>query len=393
MTRKAERKRRVLGWAAIVAIGGGAALVAWRIVPDGGASAIALFALALAIGHRRMIAPPGVAVLTYHSVSPDAAWLPWSREITVHPDTLDRHLATLRRMGCAIGDGSDWTRRRLSGEASPGDAVVLHFDDGYLDNHLYAAPLLRRYRAPATFFASLDFIAPAASDDGAGYMTWPQLAALDADPLFAVEPHGVGHARVPVSARIVDHVTPANWRRHAWLQWAATPGPKHDWFRLALPLAVPVGAGIPESGLALATPAWTGAGRESATALGTRIERDLTECRNAWITRLGRAPEVFCWPENQTCAQARTIATALGYIATTGGRRRNVDGEPPEIISRIHIGDRALGIRWLAAEALHLRAAVRLMQGNHYWYLLLAPMNLTRKLVLAVRIRVGRPAA
>jgi len=392
MTRKAERKRRVLGWAVIVAIGGGAALIAWRMVPDGGASAIALFALALAIGHRRMIAPPGVAVLTYHSVSPDAAWLPWSREITVHPDTLDRHLATLRRMGCAIVDGNDWTRRRLTGEASPADAVVLHFDDGYLDNHLYAAPLLRRYRAPATFFASLDFIAPHASADGAGYMTWPQLAALDADPLFAVEPHGVDHARVPVSARIVDRVTPANWRRHAWLQWAATPGPKHDWFRLALPLAVPVGAGIPESGLALAAHAWTGTQRESDGARAGRIERDLTACRDAWTAQLGRAPHVFCWPENKCCADARAIAARLGYVATTGGRARNADGEPPAIISRIHIGDRALGVRWLAAEALHLRAAVRLMQGNHYWYLLLAPMNLTRKLVLALRVRIGRPA-
>lgn len=393
MTRKAERNRRVLGWAAIVAVGGAAAFVGWRLVPDGGASAVALFALALAIGHKRMIAPPGVAVLTYHSVSPDASWLPWAREITVHPATLDRHLATLRQMGCAILDGNDWTRRRLAGEVSPANAVVLHFDDGYLDNHEYAAPLLRHYHAPATFFASLDFIAPEASADGAGYMTWPQLAELDADPLFAVEPHGVGHARVPVSARIVDRVTPANWRRHAWLQWAATPGPKHDWFRLALPVAVPVGSGVPESGLALATPAWTGAGRESTADLAKRIERDLTACRDAWTERLARAPQIFCWPENKTCAQARTIAAALGYIATTGGCARNIDGEPPELISRIHIGDRALGIRWLPAEALHLRAAVRLMQGNHYWYLLLAPINLTRKLVLGLRSHIGRPPA
>ena len=53
------------------------------------------------------------------------------------------------------------------------------------------------------------------------------------------------------------------------------------------------------------------------------------------------------------------------------------------------MGDRAVGIRCLPIEALHLRAAVRLAQGNHYWYLLIAPMNLLRRFVMAVRGRIG----
>ena len=58
MTRKQERKRRLLAWAAIVAAGVLAA--AWL----GGLAGAAALSAALWLGHRWMILPPGVAVLT-----------------------------------------------------------------------------------------------------------------------------------------------------------------------------------------------------------------------------------------------------------------------------------------------------------------------------------------
>jgi len=391
MTRKQERRRRTARWASIVLIAFALAAAAWMLVPAGGPIvAVLLLAGALVLAHAGMIAPRGVAVLTYHSVSLDPSWLPWSKEISVHPATFERHLATLAAMGCAVIGTRDYVDRRRSGAALPPEAVLLHFDDGYLDNWLHAVPRLQRHGFAATFFASLDFIEPGdtpreAGGDESGYMSWAELDAIERMPLLEVEPHGVDHGRVPVSDRIVGRLTEANWRSLAWVQWAATPGPKHDWFRMALPVAVPIGAPVPESGLALAVPKWSGGVRESQAGLERRIEADLERCRMDFQARLGREPEIFCWPENVVGAEGRRIAAALGYRATTGGRGRNVAGEPAEIISRIHIGDRALGFRWLAAEALHLRAAVRLAQGNHYWYLLIAPMNATRALVMRAR--------
>ncbi len=244
MTRRQERRRRLRDWALIVAAGVLLALVAHRAARFGDALALVPVAVALSIAHRRMIAEPGVPILTYHSVGPDPAWLPWSREISVHPSTFERHLATLAAMRCTVIDTAELVALRRAGRAPPADAVALHFDDGYLDNWLHAAPALARHAMPATFFASLDFVAPDApvrrpGDADQGYMSWAELAALDRDPLFAVEPHGVDHGRVAVSERIVDRLTPANWRRLAWVQWAATPGPKHDWFRMPAPIAVP----------------------------------------------------------------------------------------------------------------------------------------------------------
>lgn len=394
MTRKQERRARVLRWAAtmIVGLAGGATLLAFTSEPAGWLLAPLCLMGAAAIGHRFMIAPPGVAILTYHSVSPAPGWLPWSREIAVHPRTFARHLAVLERIGATVLPTRVLTARRAAGAPLPPRAVAIHFDDGYLDNHAYAAPLLRRHGFAATFFPSLDFIEPDGSRrrDGLveGYMRWSELADLAATPGFEVEPHGVAHARVPVSDKTVGVLSPANWRSNAWLQWAAMPGAKYDWYRQTAPVAVPLGSPIPASGLALAQRAWVGGAHETTSAFAARIEGDLSECRATFIARLGYVPRIFCWPENKSCAEGRQIARSIGYIATTAGKGRNTAQEPAEILSRIHIGDRALGFRWLPAEALHFRASVRLMQGNHYWYLVVAPMNLMRQMVFAVRRRM-----
>ena len=387
MTRKQERRRRVLEWAGIV--GGGVVAAAWL---HGLAGAAALTA-ALWLGHRRMILPPGVAVLTYHSVARDPAWLPWAYEIAIAPETLARHLDALRAAGCNVLATRDYLARRAARTPLPPRAVVLHFDDGYLDNWLAAAPILRAAGMPATFFASLDFVEPGAvrgrDAEACGYMNWAELRALEADPLFEVEPHGVDHARVPVSSTATGVLTATNWRRHAWLQWAATDGPKHDWHRPALPVAVPLGSRVPESGLALASLAWRDGAREAPADLAARITGHLSLCREAFARELARAPEVFCWPENAAVPEGRRIAAALGYRATTGGRARNAAGEPIEVISRIHMGDRAIGVRWLWVEGLHARAATRLAQGNLYWYAVVGPMNVTRALVTNARRRMG----
>lgn len=388
MTRKQERRRRVLEWLAIVV--GGIVVAAW-LRDLAGAAALAA---ALWLGHRRMILAPGVAVLTYHSVARDPAWLPWAYEIAVAPETLARHLDALRAAGCTMLATHDYLTRRAAGAPLPPRPVLLHFDDGYLDNWLVAAPMLRARRLPATFFASLDFVEPgerarAAGAEPCGYMNWPELRALDADPLFAVEPHGVDHGRVPVSAYSTEVLTAANWRRHAWMQWAATDGPKHDWHRAPVPAAVPLGSRVPESGLALASIAWRDGAHETAADLEARITGQLSLCRSVFERELDHPPQVFCWPENAAVAKGRRIAAALGYRATTGGRRRNAADEPVDVISRIHMGDRALGFRWRWAEGWHARGAARLAQGNLYWYCVVGPMNLTRILVTRLRRAMG----
>ena len=387
--RRDDRNRRVRAWAACAAGGGAVGVLLWM----SGSAILTAAALlgGLALGHRFMIAPRGIPILTYHSVSPDASWLPWADEISVHPETLRNHLRAIRVMGCEIISTRRLVEARRLGEAPPGRPVVLHFDDGYLDNWLHAAPILREERAPATFFASLDFVAPGeeprpqdASDDR-GYMNWAELDRLDGEPLFDVEPHGIDHGRVPVSGRIVGTLTAANWRDLAWMQWAEVPGPKHDWYLDEAPPAVPLGSPVPESEGALAAPAFRDGRRETGAEYRARVADHLCRCMAEFRGRLGRAPEIFCWPENRVSAAARDVAASLGYSATTGGEGRNIAAEPPFILSRIHAGDRALGFRFGPAERIHIRAVIGLFEGNHYWYFVTAPMSLIRRAVMALR--------
>ncbi|MBI1745189.1 MAG: polysaccharide deacetylase family protein [Acidobacteria bacterium] len=45
-----------------------------------------------------------------------------------------------------------------SGRSLPVGAVVITFDDGYMDNYLYAYPVLQKYELPATFFLVSEFM-------------------------------------------------------------------------------------------------------------------------------------------------------------------------------------------------------------------------------------------
>ncbi len=235
--RRTERKRAFLlaGAAGLggVLLGGLLALASlWAGLLAGLAGIVA----ALAILHR----PGGVPVLVYHSISPDARWLPWSTNTSVRPEVFRRHLQTLKSDGWTVRSTLDVVKDRLAGRQIKDRTVVLHFDDGYLDNLIFAAPILREFSMPATFFASLDFIEQgnAIREDNAklgraawaGYMTAAELRAMDADPLFDIEAHGVNHARVPVSEETVDRLTKANWHRHAPLVWAYDSGNKARWF-------------------------------------------------------------------------------------------------------------------------------------------------------------------
>lgn len=92
-------------------------------------------------------------VLTYHRVLPPEHP---DRKIEqpgmyVSPDTLDLHLAVLRRHFELVHLGT-WLRRARDGDELPRIACALTFDDGWRDNFEHGYPILLHHRAPATIF-------------------------------------------------------------------------------------------------------------------------------------------------------------------------------------------------------------------------------------------------
>lgn len=103
------------------------------------------------------------AMLCYHSVG--LAGPPY---LTVHPDTFERQLSVLRRLGCEAG-GHDSLAALAGGARRRRPQVFMTFDDGYVDNYTHALPLLREYG-----FTAIVFIIPPFVDDAAPLL-WPEV--------------------------------------------------------------------------------------------------------------------------------------------------------------------------------------------------------------------------
>ncbi|MEI7703979.1 MAG: polysaccharide deacetylase family protein [Deltaproteobacteria bacterium] len=136
---------------------------------------------------------PRITVLLYHRVTDDAR-----DDLTVGVEQFDRQMALLRRHCQVLTIDQVLNASEIDPAGKPQVAVT--FDDGYLDNHDNAAPILERHGIPAAFFVSTGLIGTAAQfphDVRRGnapipLMTWDHLRAMR-DSGFEIGSHTVGH--------------------------------------------------------------------------------------------------------------------------------------------------------------------------------------------------------
>lgn len=100
---------------------------------------------------------------SFHGTSADAGRRNFERQVR-----LLRRWASVVPLGRALDD-------LAAGRALPPRSVALTFDDGYLDNATFAAPLLQAAGLPATFFLLPDFLSGRAS------AWWEELAQAFTD--------------------------------------------------------------------------------------------------------------------------------------------------------------------------------------------------------------------
>jgi len=384
------------GWLASLAVTGVATTLLCSGTTQHCILGIVLFGLGLTLWHPLMKQEGGVPVLTYHSVTDDGSWFPWSENISVPPELFERNLESLKRMGCTVLRTDELVAARKTGRPLGERPVVIQFDDGYLDNWVAALPLLKRHRLPATVFVPVDFVEPgnelrptlddvdcgrlnAAELTWNGYLNWAELKAMRASGLIDVEAHGVGHGRVATGNETTGILTKENWRRHAWLQWRHMPGNKSHWYRGEYPPLAPLGAPVPRSASALAARSWSCEGLETQAAYEERVSTELRQAKRILENELDSTIRFFCWPFDETNDTARELALKAGYTATTGGEGENRSHEDPAIISRCHVGAGVLGRPCLLLDNFVFCARVRLFQGNYYWGFLVIPLDLVRR--------------
>lgn len=86
-----------------------------------------------------------VPVLMYHHVSPAKDM------ITTSPENFERQIRGLAKGGYHALSTEEFAGF-LAGKPVPAKSILITFDDGYLDNWVYAHPVLKKYKMQATMF-------------------------------------------------------------------------------------------------------------------------------------------------------------------------------------------------------------------------------------------------
>lgn len=319
----------------------------------------------------------GLPVMTYHSVSDDADWLPWARNISVRPKVFERHVNVLK--------AGKWTVIAdrvlfdvMAGKADvPARSVVLHFDDAYADVLANAVPILKQKGLPACIFASTDFIDPSTdirSDLGTapkGYMNAAELVALDSDPIFEVSSHGKDHSRITIAGRSELRPEPDVWGPETAYLWSKMDGDKSRWYESA----PPADTEIPANDSALTA---RQDGEHVADQL-TRITASLKTAREHLSNLLGREVTYLCWPFDRVNSVALQAASQAGFTHVTGGRADNRAESGATVVSRTHVNDFAAGPAPLWVEAIVFRAKLEVASGNLLWMPVTAIAKLRRE--------------
>lgn len=136
-------------------------------------------------------------VLMYHKVNDLAG-----NRMSIPTGLFDEQMAQLRELGYVVVDLDAVLAHYLEGAPLPAGAVLITFDDGYRDNLVNAAPVLRRHGYPAVQFVPLAFVGDRAplphehhlSAHGVHNPTvdWDEIRALEEHGV-RIESHGISH--------------------------------------------------------------------------------------------------------------------------------------------------------------------------------------------------------
>ncbi|HHW4677929.1 MAG TPA: polysaccharide deacetylase family protein [Xylella sp.] len=243
-----------------------------------------------------------VPVLMHHHVSPSTGM------ITVSPEHFESQIAWLARDGWTSLTLEQYARF-LAGQPVPRKSIVITFDDGYLDNWVYAHPILQKYNMHAVVFIVSRWIGdgplrPHAGLSGATLPITPEHHACEQAILHEGRSDEVMLRWSEVEAMIAAGTFEVHCHTHTHTRW------------LTLALS-----------------------REQRRE---GLDRDLMTARTVMQQRLGSVSDTLCWPYGDFDAEHIQIARTHGfrYLHTTHPFGRNVVGGNPEHIYRFAIRNR-----------------------------------------------------
>ncbi len=320
--------------------------------------------------------PKAVPVLMYHSVARKRPGWIWSHLITP-VEVFERQMRLLKIKGWNTVTLSELHSHMKDNAPLPDNPVVLTFDDGYLDNRVYAWPILKKYGHRAVIWMSTDFIDPSESPrptledvwagrlaesdlHGDGFLSAAEMREMEDSGAIEIQSHLKTHTWYFQGPEIVDYHRPAGvegYQPIPWLSWNAFPEKKYEYMSRDFSRDVPYGTPVYRNGKAAVvrryfpdeniarlltsyvagnggedfflTEDWrealdaivrdnpTSGGRfETEEEYEERIREEIAGSRNILSEMLGKDIRFLCWPGGGFDDTALRIASESGYYAT-----------------------------------------------------------------------------
>lgn len=148
-----------------------------------------------------------IPVLMYHHVMPEM------KDLNVTPQIFEEQIAFLRRNGWKPLDSNEFLYLIQNSQKQRKKCVLITFDDGFVDNFIYAYPVLKKYKMKAILFIATEFITDldikrksftiiphkeiwkiAFSDKKYEVMcTWDEIREMHMEGIFDIQSHGHSH--------------------------------------------------------------------------------------------------------------------------------------------------------------------------------------------------------
>lgn len=139
--------------------------------------------------HSGAAGESSVIVLLYHQFKPAGEPISPKFQWTMHADTFESEMKYIHDNGYNVISMADLLKFLHHEGTVPPRAVVITIDDGYKSAVVYAAPILKKYGFPWTFFIYPDFITVG---EGPGAASWNDLLQLQAEGVD-IESHSMTH--------------------------------------------------------------------------------------------------------------------------------------------------------------------------------------------------------
>ena len=315
-----------------------------------------------------------VPVFMYHSVGvPNIKWK-WNY-LTTHFEDFEKELIYLRKNNYSTISLDDLYNYINYHKKIPKKSIILTFDDGYVDNYIFAYPLLKKYGFKGTIFINPEFTDPrdiirkrfdesnkVILEDTTGFLSWQEMRLIEREGVFDIQSHAMTHTWYPISNNIIGFRK--NNDENSWMTWNNYPQ-KKPYLQIENHSLIHLGEPVYENEKSLMARRYfpnqklkmhliefvkNNGGLSFFNQLGweqilfsfknkiiddkkledgyyesdldwkSRIRAELHESKNIIEQKLNKKVEYLCWPGGSATKEGQTIAEEVGYKMTTAAR-------------------------------------------------------------------------